>query len=720
MMMTTAVKYIEDLFEKCNDAKCLIRNPNDVSSLEKFIVEKLSSLQKDKLNNLIQFEKYFQGFNGKIQENSPAETITPYDVINFNNLLDKVNESIKIEGGLVIIQSIFSKVLQETLLIEHIIEKYQLIFSHENEIENLRHVLMRINENLLLLCNNVFIREHIDQIYQGITSKLNSSLPSYQKIAKEKIISFIVLIGKVSGAKQLLDQLADASFTVWDTILHEVEFSQVFNREMSKCGIALSENDIEKTLLFLNRIRIQLDSQIVALLLFIHSRGKGLLEQIRTGEEKTLIVGIATVFFALCGQAVDVLSSNRDLTIEGERKCRSFFELLKLESGHICSENDEVNHQSYRLNLNPCQGNIIYGEVETFQRDILEEEFNNKKKSLYKLKRWVDSAFQARIMTEDDHFVLNIPKTDGQNNQKQKTIVVLDKDTGVEQYSARWSHGLAQFLELKYRRKLSVECLKAVFIANKAFFQRYKSCLYDLTGTLGSENSQSFISDLYYVKFADLSTSKKKCYNQLSNKVAFEYSDWLDLIAKESIKIGKKRPVLIVCENVGATDNIWNELIRNGVPPLTIEKYRSDGDNIEERFRKTPATTDPEVNKQGGLHVILNYPPENVRVEEQVFGRTARNGAVGTGQFILQVDKFVYEHMYELDQYPTDQRKLKVEELADIILERENINRDNKEAARLSELKQTSTLRLEVEELFEKFNEFKRKKAKNSISTVAR
>ncbi|CAF4268711.1 unnamed protein product, partial [Rotaria magnacalcarata] len=175
--------------------------------------------------------------------------------------------------------------------------------------------------------------------------------------------------------------------------------------------------------------------------------------------------------------------------------------------------------------------------------------------------------------------------------------------------------------------------------------------------TLGSENSQSFLSDLYHVKFADLPTSKKKCYNQLSRK---------------------KRPVLIICENVEATDNIWNELIRNGVPPDTIEKYRSDGDNIEERFRKTPATTDPEVNKQGGLHIILNYPPENVRVEEQVFGRTARNGAVGTGQFILQVDKFVYEHMYELDQYPTDQRKLKVEELADIILEREKINRGNK------------------------------------------
>ncbi|CAF5216899.1 unnamed protein product, partial [Rotaria magnacalcarata] len=75
----------------------------------------------------------------------------------------------------------------------------------------------------------------------------------------------------------------------------------------------------------------------------------------------------------------------------------------------------------------------------------------------YKLKRWVDSAFQARIMREDDHFVLSIPKTAGQNNQKQKNIIVLDKDTGVEQYSTLWSHGLAQFLELKYRRKLPVE-----------------------------------------------------------------------------------------------------------------------------------------------------------------------------------------------------------------------------------------------------------------------
>ncbi|CAF4401408.1 unnamed protein product, partial [Rotaria magnacalcarata] len=69
--------------------------------------------------------------------------------------------------------------------------------------------------------------------------------------------------------------------------------------------------------------------------------------------------------------------------------------------------------------------------------------------------------------------------------------------------------------------------------------------------------------------------------------------------------------------------------------------------------------------------------------------------------------------MYELNQYPDNQRQKKLEDLSDIILEREKIQRDNKEAARLSDLKQKSILRLEVEEeLFDKFNQFKKKISK--------
>ncbi|CAF1411613.1 unnamed protein product [Adineta steineri] len=1050
-----------------------------LNKIQDIIFQKINLIQEEKLKNLYEFilidrendcsefrqqlENVFKKLNGFLikEENTYCfQKINPYHVLNFNNLLDIFNNRLEKDGNLIIDKDIFIKIQQclccfqdirlvieklssspqnewlKTALVEHILEKFSFIFPHEKEIEDIRNMLMQITEKLLLLFNNVLVTQYSDQIGQAIYSK-KDPIPDYNKINKEKFVTIVNLLGKIPTNKEILDQLSAASLAVWDTLLYEMEFSQIFSREMNKSGINLNEDGVEKALLFLNRVRVKLgiennnqfldffrnilekisqtegkknikelnellqaihyqeisfeqaskiistcayeswhkeveklkaaryvntdksdrsadeiikqmieeqksstnvisketlkkiaketklyretakkinvlegdeksyisrevqnilnlssyqnspeeyirshlndiiplilytwsiankpqfpkDTQIIALLLFIHSQEKGLLEQVRTGEGKTLIVGIAAAFFALCGNAVDIVSSNRDLAIDGEKKCRSFFQLLKIESGHICSEDDDVNRQSYRPDLSTYQGNIVYGEVGAFQRDILEEEFNNKKifgnrqmipsanvnnseisengvdlsntaghpgcdppvtrklkrnkclivdeadnmcldkarhvlylsheiQSLkwletlfifiwtavnskeiensseisqgikdiserikrlvenkhifipdymkdfvdYKIKRWVDSAFQARIMREDDHFVLDISKIDEQKNKKQKNIIVLDKDTGVEQYSTRWSHGLAQFLELKYRRKLSVESLKAVFISNKTFFQRYQHRLYGLTGTIGSENSQNFLSDLYQLQFAYMPTSKEKYFYQRDNKISIDYGDWLDLIARETIEKAKKRPVLIICENVESTENIWNELIRHSVPHHTITKYRRDGDNVEERFQKKPATigdiiiatnkggrgtdihVDPHVNKDGGMHVILSYLPENIRVEEQAFGRTGRNGAQGSGQFILLVDKSMYEEMYELNQYTKEEKRIKLENLAEIIIEKEKIHRDNKEAARLSELKQKNILHLEVEEeLFTTFNDFKNKISK--------
>ena len=35
------------------------------------------------------------------------------------------------------------------------------------------------------------------------------------------------------------------------------------------------------------------------------------------------------------------------------------------------------------------------------------------------------------------------------------------------------------------------------------------------------------------------------------------------------------------------------------------------------------------------MHVILTYMPSNIRIEDQAFGRCARNGERGSGKFIL-------------------------------------------------------------------------------------
>ena len=56
--------------------------------------------------------------------------------------------------------------------------------------------------------------------------------------------------------------------------------------------------------------------------------------------------------------------------------------------------------------------------------------------------------------------------------------------------------------------------------------------------------------------------------------------------------------------------------------------------------RGTDIQTDA-IEATGGLHVILIYMPNNQRVEDQAFGRTARQGKRGTGQMILNLMSLV-------------------------------------------------------------------------------
>ncbi len=46
----------------------------------------------------------------------------------------------------------------------------------------------------------------------------------------------------------------------------------------------------------------------------------------------------------------------------------------------------------------------------------------------YKINRQIDSAFQARFIRENDHFVLDVFKNDERNNQRKKNNYLLDKD----------------------------------------------------------------------------------------------------------------------------------------------------------------------------------------------------------------------------------------------------------------------------------------------------
>lgn len=256
---------------------------------------------------------------------------------------------------------------------------------------------------------------------------------------------------------------------------------------------------------------------------------------------------------------------------------------------------------------------------------------------------WVKSAFHVKQMSPNDSYIV----TQNLADKNDYTITVMDKETGTEQASTRWSNGVHQFLQLKHTRRLSPETLKAVFISNMNYFKRYGKNLCGLTGSLGSKMEQETLNKVFNVNFFELPRFKAELFIQLPGQVLKSKDEWCQEIEHSvQTQIDKKRAVLIICDNINDVLMLQTYLSNNH--PNTHAYYSSytefaiqqlmPGDIIVATNlagRGTDLETSEQLEKNGGLHVITAYMPSNVRIEVQAFGRTGRKGNKGSGAFVV-------------------------------------------------------------------------------------
>jgi preprotein translocase subunit SecA len=262
---------------------------------------------------------------------------------------------------------------------------------------------------------------------------------------------------------------------------------------------------------------------------------------------------------------------------------------------------------------------------------------------------WIKSV--QRSLSTESHVDYIIK----QNSKGETVVAPVDfSNTGTIHGDTQWNCGLHQFVLLKHGLKFSAESLTTSYISNAGLFLKYKNIL-GMSGTLGSKDSQNLLNEVYNVSCAFIPTFKEKIFHRETDIITLNDIEHLASL-QEAIQeqSNKARAVLVICQTIKFAQALEASLNENPDLQGKISSYCTADVGEEAIFeraigsgeiiiatnlagRGTDIKTTAEVETAGGLHVILTFLPQNLRVEEQAFGRTSRQGNNGSAHMVINL-----------------------------------------------------------------------------------
>jgi preprotein translocase subunit SecA len=243
---------------------------------------------------------------------------------------------------------------------------------------------------------------------------------------------------------------------------------------------------------------------------------------------------------------------------------------------------------------------------------------------------------------------------------KNGEVIIIDQFTGRMMPGRRWSGGLHQAIEAKEGVKIQPESLTLASITFQNYFRMYKK-LAGMTGT--AETSAEEFDKVYKLEVVVIPTNKKVVRQDLPDKVYKTESGKFKAVAEEVKKKHETgQPVLVGTTSIEKNEYLSRLLSREGIEHkvLNAKHHEEEGEIIAQAGKKgavtiatnmagrgvdiylggKPSTPEEneEVKKLGGLHVIGTERHEARRIDNQLRGRSGRQGDPGSTQFFVSLD----------------------------------------------------------------------------------
>ncbi|WP_345991233.1 preprotein translocase subunit SecA [Sulfurimonas sp. HSL-1716] len=257
------------------------------------------------------------------------------------------------------------------------------------------------------------------------------------------------------------------------------------------------------------------------------------------------------------------------------------------------------------------------------------------------LSHHLDQALKANYLFEVDvDYVVN----DGE-------IVIVDEFTGRLSEGRRFSEGLHQALEAKEGVEIKEETQTLADITFQNYFRMYDK-LSGMTGTAQTEATE--FAQIYNLDVVSIPTNipvERQDLNDLIYKTETEKFNAVIEKVKELSKNGQ--PVLIGTASIEKSEKLHELLKKEKIAHtvLNAKNHAQEGEIIKfagEKGAITIATNmagrgvdikvNDEVKSLGGLYIIGTERHENRRIDNQLRGRSGRQGDPGTTQFYLSLE----------------------------------------------------------------------------------
>ena len=234
---------------------------------------------------------------------------------------------------------------------------------------------------------------------------------------------------------------------------------------------------------------------------------------------------------------------------------------------------------------------------------------------------------------------------------KEGEVIIVDEFTGRLMPGRRYSEGLHQALEAKENVKIENENQTLATITFQNYFRMYEK-LAGMTGTADTEAAE--FKQIYNLDVIVIPTNQPMIRLDHADMIYKTKKEKYEAAMDEIVERHKNgQPVLVGTISIDVSESFSKKLKRRGIPHevLNAKNHEKEAEIVSMAGQKGAVTISTNmagrgtdivlgegVKELGGLHILGTERHESRRIDNQLRGRSGRQGDPGSSRFYLALE----------------------------------------------------------------------------------